>query len=40
MLNANNSAHLSTTTNIALKSEGTYSNQNSGNSYQEVVEYN
>ena len=40
MLNANNSAHLSTTTNIALKSEGTYSNQNNGNSYQEVVEYN
>lgn len=40
MCNANNSAHLSTSTNIALKSEGTYSNQNNGNSYQEVVEYN
>ena len=40
MCNANNSAHLSSSTNIALKSEGTYSNQNNGNSYQEVVEYN
>jgi len=40
MCNANNSAHLSSSTNIAIKSEGTYNEYNAGNSYQEVVEYN
>lgn len=40
MCNANNSAHLSSSTNISIKSEGTHSEYNAGNSYQEVVEYN
>lgn len=40
MCNANNSAHLSSSTNIAIASEGTYNEYNPGNSYQEVVEYN
>ncbi len=40
MCNANNSAHLSSSTNIALKSEGTYNEENAGNSYTFAVEYN
>ena len=40
MCNANNSAHLSSSTNIQIRSEGTHNEYNAGNSYQEVVEYN